>query len=48
MTIDEASAFVSRLRTDSKRIVFTNGVFDLLHVGHLRYLQHALKSRIGG
>ena len=29
------------LRTAGKRIVFTNGVFDLLHPGHVRYLQHA-------
>jgi D-beta-D-heptose 7-phosphate kinase/D-beta-D-heptose 1-phosphate adenosyltransferase len=30
-----------RLRTAGKRLVFTNGVFDLLHVGHVRYLAHA-------
>jgi D-glycero-beta-D-manno-heptose 1-phosphate adenylyltransferase len=30
-----------RLRADRKKIVFTNGHFDLLHVGHLRYLQSA-------
>src|SRR4051794_39785248 len=41
VTIHEASAFVARLRARGERIVFTNGVFDLLHVGHLRYLQHA-------
>ena len=41
MTIDEASALVGRLRAAGQTIVFTNGVFDLLHVGHLRYLQHA-------
>jgi rfaE bifunctional protein nucleotidyltransferase chain/domain len=34
-------AFRDRLRADGKTIVFTNGVFDLLHPGHLRYLQHA-------
>lgn len=28
-------------RADGKRIVFTNGCFDLLHVGHTRYLQTA-------
>ncbi len=33
--------FVQRLRGAGKGIVFTNGVFDLLHPGHLRYLQHA-------
>lgn len=27
----------------SKKIVFTNGCFDLLHVGHVRYLQEAKK-----
>lgn len=30
-----------RLRSVGARVVFTNGVFDLLHVGHLRYLQQA-------
>lgn len=29
------------LRATGKRLVFTNGVFDLLHVGHVRYLQTA-------
>jgi len=30
-----------RLRAVGKRVVFTNGVFDLLHVGHVRYLAQA-------
>ena len=30
-----------RLRAASRRLVFTNGVFDLLHVGHVRYLTQA-------
>jgi D-glycero-beta-D-manno-heptose 1-phosphate adenylyltransferase len=30
-----------RLRSSGKRLVFTNGVFDLLHVGHVRYLSQA-------
>lgn len=29
------------MRTAGKRLVFTNGVFDLLHVGHVRYLAQA-------
>ena len=41
MTIAEAVELVARLRTVGKTIVFTNGVFDLLHPGHVRYLQHA-------
>ena len=41
MTRQDAVALVERLRTAGRTVVFTNGVFDLLHVGHLRYLQHA-------
>jgi rfaE bifunctional protein nucleotidyltransferase chain/domain len=37
----DAAAFVKRERQAGKTIVFTNGVFDLLHVGHLRYLEYA-------
>jgi rfaE bifunctional protein nucleotidyltransferase chain/domain len=36
-----AVAVVERLRAAGRTVVFTNGVFDLLHVGHLRYLQQA-------
>ena len=41
MTVAEAVAAIERLRAAGKTVVFTNGVFDLLHVGHLRYLQQA-------
>jgi len=41
VTRSEAIAFAASLRAAGKSIVFTNGVFDLLHVGHLRYLQRA-------
>lgn len=34
-------ALTRRLRAAGKKIVFTNGVFDLLHPGHVRYLQDA-------
>ena len=37
----EAMARVSAWRTDGERVVFANGVFDLLHVGHARYLEGA-------
>ena len=40
-TIEEGAALAAKLRAQQKRIVFTNGVFDILHPGHLRYLQHA-------
>ena len=30
-----------RLRAAGNRLAFTNGVFDLLHVGHVRYLEQA-------
>ncbi|WP_347358653.1 D-glycero-beta-D-manno-heptose 1-phosphate adenylyltransferase [Bdellovibrio sp.] len=33
------------MRSQGKKIVFTNGCFDLLHVGHVRYLQEA--QRLG-
>jgi D-glycero-beta-D-manno-heptose 1-phosphate adenylyltransferase len=36
-----AAAFAERLRSAGKTVVFTNGVFDLLHPGHVRYLQQA-------
>lgn len=41
MTWAEAVAAVERWRAGGKRIVFTNGVFDLLHPGHVRYLRQA-------
>jgi len=39
----DAVAHLERLQRGGLRIVFTNGVFDLLHPGHLRYLQDARK-----
>ncbi|HEX6216324.1 MAG TPA: D-glycero-beta-D-manno-heptose 1-phosphate adenylyltransferase [Vicinamibacterales bacterium] len=41
MTRSEAVAFVQRARGEGKTIVFTNGVFDVLHPGHVRYLRDA-------
>ena len=40
-TETDALALIARLRAAGKSVVFTNGVFDLLHPGHLRYLQRA-------
>lgn len=39
----EAVEFVERLRARGLTIVFTNGVFDILHPGHVRYLHQARK-----
>ena len=41
LTPEAAAAFADRQRRDGRRVVFTNGVFDLLHPGHVRYLQAA-------
>jgi D-beta-D-heptose 7-phosphate kinase/D-beta-D-heptose 1-phosphate adenosyltransferase len=41
MTRSEIVASVERARAEGKRIVFTNGVFDILHPGHIRYLREA-------
>jgi D-beta-D-heptose 7-phosphate kinase/D-beta-D-heptose 1-phosphate adenosyltransferase len=38
---EELRGDLEKLEGDGKRVVFTNGCFDLLHVGHLRYLEEA-------
>jgi D-beta-D-heptose 7-phosphate kinase/D-beta-D-heptose 1-phosphate adenosyltransferase len=41
LSLDAAAALVDALRREGRTVVFTNGVFDLLHPGHVRYLQAA-------
>src|SRR5580700_10920480 len=41
MTPDAVAEVVARRQASGERAVFTNGVFDLLHVGHVRYLAEA-------
>ena len=41
MTRDDAATLTRTLQSAGRRVVFTNGVFDILHPGHLRYLQQA-------
>ena len=41
LTLGEAEALMRALRAAHKSIVFTNGVYDLLHPGHVRYLSAA-------
>ncbi len=37
----ELEPIVARLQSQGRRVVFTNGCFDLLHTGHVRYLEKA-------
>jgi rfaE bifunctional protein nucleotidyltransferase chain/domain len=41
MTLDEAVAARQAFHARGQRVVFTNGHFDLLHIGHLDYLEKA-------
>ena len=41
LSLDGLKQELSALRDQNKRIVFTNGCFDILHVGHVRYLREA-------
>jgi len=41
LTWDELKETVDRLRAGGKRIFFTNGCFDIIHIGHVRYLKEA-------
>jgi len=41
MNRSEAAAFAAAARAAGRSVVFTNGVFDLLHPGHVRYLAAA-------
>ncbi|HJT19836.1 MAG TPA: D-glycero-beta-D-manno-heptose 1-phosphate adenylyltransferase [Nitrospira sp.] len=41
MSAERLLPILDDARRDKKRIVFTNGCFDLLHIGHTRYLEAA-------
>ena len=41
LDLDELAKHADELREKGRRLVFTNGCFDLLHVGHVRYLSAA-------
>jgi D-beta-D-heptose 7-phosphate kinase/D-beta-D-heptose 1-phosphate adenosyltransferase len=43
LTLERAFEVVAELKRRGKRVVFTNGCFDLLHPGHTRYLAEARK-----
>jgi len=40
-TLAQMKAVIARLKARRKKVVFTNGCFDILHVGHVRYLLKA-------
>ena len=40
-TFDEIKTLASKLHSQGKKIVFTNGCFDILHIGHVKYLEVA-------
>jgi len=40
---NELKAKIDRLKRKGKKVVFTNGCFDILHAGHTRYLREARK-----
>ncbi len=41
LTLEEARGIADAIRAQGKKIVFTNGCFDLLHIGHVTYLEEA-------
>ncbi len=40
-TITQMKKILPGLKAQAKKVVFTNGCFDILHVGHVRYLKKA-------
>ena len=44
LSVTDAAALASRMRENGQKVVLTNGVFDLLHPGHVRYLQAARRE----
>jgi rfaE bifunctional protein nucleotidyltransferase chain/domain len=41
ISIEALKSLIAGWKSDGKRVVFTNGVFDLLHTGHITYLSKA-------
>jgi D-beta-D-heptose 7-phosphate kinase/D-beta-D-heptose 1-phosphate adenosyltransferase len=41
LTWDKLKKTVVRLKAKNKKVVFTNGCFDIIHIGHVRYLKEA-------
>ena len=43
ITREQVSQIVSQLKREGRKVAFTNGCFDLLHIGHLELLENARK-----
>lgn len=43
-SIEDLKPVIGQLKQQGKKVVFTNGCFDLIHVGHVRILQEAKRS----
>jgi rfaE bifunctional protein nucleotidyltransferase chain/domain len=41
--INQLKYISEKLRNENKTVITTNGVFDIIHIGHIRYLQEAKK-----
>lgn len=41
--LEELKKIVNKLKNEGKKVVFTNGCFDILHIGHVKYLEEAKK-----
>lgn len=46
VSLPKLKALASKLKAKKKKVVFTNGCFDLIHVGHIKYLEKA--KALGG
>jgi D-beta-D-heptose 7-phosphate kinase/D-beta-D-heptose 1-phosphate adenosyltransferase len=44
LTIEQLAERSAELAREGKRLVVTNGCFDLIHLGHVRYLEAARRS----
>ena len=42
-SLEDISGVINSLKKTNKKIIFTNGCFDILHVGHVKYLEKAKK-----
>lgn len=41
ISLEKVTSVIADYKKQGKKIVFTNGCFDLLHIGHIRYLEDA-------